>query len=370
MVHTAKAPQASWMTTILSTRQLAARDAIARVCESSLSSLELFEEVAQRVRATLSYDWSGWMCTDPGTFLKVGAFIEDVPEKPYRELFDHELTHDDYSKFERIAGSGRRAATLAAETRKDLERSLRYSEIYRPNGLGDELRAVFASRGAVLGVACLVRGRSASYFYDSALAFVEAISESVAEGLRRRLVREPPQPASPAGTGVIVLGPEDQIESITPDGQRLLAEIAPDAGTKLHLPTALYHVVLRVRSRSVFPPRGRVRVPSGRWLEVQASELASADGATGRVVVVLEPARGAWLAPLMFELHCLTQREREVAELLLRGMAVEQIAAELFISRHTVRDHKKAIFAKLGVPSRAELMAKLSGDHGGADCGS
>jgi hypothetical protein len=33
------------------------------------------------------------------------------------------------------------------------------------------------------------------------------------------------------------------------------------------------------------------------------------------------------------------------------------------ISRHTVPDHTKAIFAKLAVGSRRELMAKLFHDH-------
>jgi DNA-binding CsgD family transcriptional regulator len=53
----------------------------------------------------------------------------------------------------------------------------------------------------------------------------------------------------------------------------------------------------------------------------------------------------------------LTPREREVAELLLRGCSSDAVALRLSISRHTVKDHRKHIFARLGISSLAELFA-------------
>jgi DNA-binding CsgD family transcriptional regulator len=41
----------------------------------------------------------------------------------------------------------------------------------------------------------------------------------------------------------------------------------------------------------------------------------------------------------------------------------QEIAAELFLSPHTVRDHLKAIFAKVGVSTRGEFVAKLFAEH-------
>jgi DNA-binding CsgD family transcriptional regulator len=52
-------------------------------------------------------------------------------------------------------------------------------------------------------------------------------------------------------------------------------------------------------------------------------------------------------------------RERQITQLLLRGLPTTEIAETLFISRHTLGDHVKAIFAKLGVSSRPELTALL-----------
>ena len=111
------------------------------------------------------------------------------------------------------------------------------------------------------------------------------------------------------------------------------------------------------------PARGRVRLPSGAWLLIRATELRGQDGEPPRIAVVLEPARRAELAPLIVMTYELSLREREVTELLLRGLPIDAIADDLSISRHTVRDHTKAIFAKLGVTSRPELTAKLYHEH-------
>lgn len=74
---------------------------------------------------------------------------------------------------------------------------------------------------------------------------------------------------------------------------------------------------------------------------------------------MIEPARPAEIAAILVDAHGLTARERQVTALLARGLTTDEIAQSLWVSRHTVRDHVKAIFAKLGVKSRPELTAKL-----------
>jgi DNA-binding CsgD family transcriptional regulator len=59
----------------------------------------------------------------------------------------------------------------------------------------------------------------------------------------------------------------------------------------------------------------------------------------------------------------LTERERDITRLVLRGNSTAQIAAELTITAHTVQDHLKSIFDKTGVHSRRDLVAKVFYTH-------
>ncbi|WP_280539957.1 LuxR family transcriptional regulator [Chromohalobacter sp. 11-W] len=63
-------------------------------------------------------------------------------------------------------------------------------------------------------------------------------------------------------------------------------------------------------------------------------------------------------APRELESHqSLTEREREVSQLMLGGSSTKEIARRMAISVETVRAHKKHLYAKLGINSQSELFA-------------
>jgi DNA-binding NarL/FixJ family response regulator len=59
----------------------------------------------------------------------------------------------------------------------------------------------------------------------------------------------------------------------------------------------------------------------------------------------------------------LTQREAEILSMIARGMANPEIAAELFLSSHTIKSHVNRIFAKTGSADRAAAI-RYARQHG------
>jgi DNA-binding CsgD family transcriptional regulator len=59
----------------------------------------------------------------------------------------------------------------------------------------------------------------------------------------------------------------------------------------------------------------------------------------------------------------LTPRELEIARMVAKGYPNKTIAAVLAISTWTVSSHLRRIFAKIGVSSRAAMVARLSGQE-------
>ena len=64
------------------------------------------------------------------------------------------------------------------------------------------------------------------------------------------------------------------------------------------------------------------------------------------------------------ETYCLSDREAEVLELLMRGNSVSRIADILFLSQNTVKTHCRSLYGKMGVHSRQELVDMLASGAG------
>ena len=107
-------------------------------------------------------------------------------------------------------------------------------------------------------------------------------------------------------------------------------------------------------------PRVCVRARSGRWLTLHASASEPRHlGSPGEIVIVIEPAGPKEVGWLHTAAYGLSPREREIVDLVVRGVSNRQIAATLYISEYTVQDHLSNIFDKVGVRGRQALVKHL-----------
>ena len=162
--------------------------------------------------------------------------------------------------------------------------------------------------------------------------------------------------------GVLVLAADGSIVMSDAAGERWLSQLGTGP-SGASAPQALAAVA--ARARGAIGAVARVCAPSGGWLVVRASILRGAGGT--RTALTIGPARAGDLAPVIADAHELTERERAVTRLVAHGLATGVIAERLRISPWTVQDHLKAIFEKLGVSTRGELVARVFSLHGTAD---
>jgi DNA-binding CsgD family transcriptional regulator len=361
-------PSVAMVGNALGAKGVTAEAAIARLCLQELPALELLERAAIPFRRVVPYDASCWKPMDPRTLLFTGFGIEDPRPGTLAAVrwrfVDNELLEGDYAKYRDLVRRRIPVTTLHRETHGEPGRSARYRSIHRSLGFGAELRAAFRTGDACWGSVALVREEDQPDFSDQEVAFVARIGAHLAHGLRHALLREEAaEGMQDRAPGVIVLDDEGTVRSLTDQARFWLERFPADRGTGLDLPAAVHAVAGRAlagaSSGSLVPPYASVRVTSGEWLTIHAAALETNGLDAGAVAITLAPAAPADLEPLRLHLYGLTPREREVAQLLTRSSSTDEIARTLWISRHTVKDHVKAVYAKIGVTSRAELSAKL-----------
>jgi DNA-binding CsgD family transcriptional regulator len=342
---------------------------IIRRCHAGLDAPTLLEGLLDRLKTVVPFEAGLIATTDPATLLYTSAVLAEQSHVMHMPGFlANEYLDDDVLKYSDLARGPKRVGLLNQSTRGELAASPRYRELLAPMGLGDELRAAFVAGGFCWGVSCLTRERGDIPFGDDEAAAIGRLSPHIAEGLRTALLFDEASRNEVGidGPGVLVLAEDDlSVLATTPAAGRWLEEIAGDHEPRLNgLPSCVLNVVAALRSldsQSVVP-RVRVRSRSGRWLALHASHL-TLDSANGSIAVVIEPAQRSELAPLVLQAHGLTERESAVVRLVLVGASTKEIARALSISEHTVQDHFKSIFNKVGVGSRRDLVVRILNDR-------
>ena len=143
--------------------------------------------------------------------------------------------------------------------------------------------------------------------------------------------------------GTLTSVPETGTDNLNLDGYRLLAAANTD-----NIPTIVVSGITEPEEIQ----RIYVEHSIAAYIEKQAFDR----GAFRRVVEETRQTHNS-----QSEFSALTDREREVLDLLAQGLTNKEIAEKLFITTNTVKRHLKAIFEKLDVHTRSAATAKVAG---------
>jgi DNA-binding CsgD family transcriptional regulator len=297
------------------------RGDILRLAHRGLGFDEFARAAARVLRRAVPFDRVAVVAFDPATALPVERWSDSAVDIDIDEL-------------RQLAASGRRAARTA----------------------GDTLSAVCVGEAGLWGA--IVLHRAGPGGSQRELELLAALAGAFPEVQRVRLERV--QAAGDRDPGLLLLDDENEVAEANAAAAAWLEDLCDDG----RLPLAVTAVAHRARAltsgRCDAAARARVRAASGRWVVVRGSVLGRA-----RTAVTLEPARASELVELIADAYGITAREREVTELIAQGMPNAEIAARLYMSPYTVQDHLKAVFEKLGVSSRGQLVARLYLDEVG-----
>ena len=345
---------------------------VIRACHRGRDVEGVQREVLAALRRVTTIDAAFFATADPDTLLFTGGRSEDPLAAAQRWFMDNEFGGADVNTFAGLVSIPGHVATLDQATRRERATSPRYREIMAPLGLGDELRAALVVDDRCWGYLCLHREDGERGFAAADAALLARVGPHIAEALRRAaLVHGTTLATADAGPGVVLLDEHLERIAVTGRAEELMDRIADATPGTLRVPAAVHTAAAALlaleQGRGAMPPRARARARGGGWLYVHAARLhADGDGGgvTSPIAVVIEHADAQTTTPLLLAAHGLTPRETEVARLVLGGVPTTAIVGELHISRHTVQDHLKAVFDKVGVRSRRELMGRLLAHQG------
>lgn len=338
-------------------------------------------EIVRHVRQAVGFD--GWCLslTDPVNLLPTA--VVGTRGSPLvscqRRFWQLEYLVPDLCKASALAASGQRVAALSHATGGDLARSQRWDELLRPAGAADELRAVLNADGVPWGSLALYRaGRpsAGNRFSADDIRAVEALHDALTIAARAGWAAAQPAVADgdPVAAGydeppaTLVTTLDGTLIDSTPTAEARLASLGghKQAGYTLvyallaRLTAEMRHAGDRVGDEATVSVV--TRTADGRWAEVHAAPLVGDNGlGGGHAAVTLRPATASRVRSVLLRALVLSRRERQVAILAAEGMPAKAIAAALYISPHTARDHLKNIFFKTRTHTRQELAARLAG---------
>ena len=323
------------------------RDRLDSLSRSELDCDAFRREAIGYLQRSIGFDRWCWPLADPETLVTSSGLAEHNYGPHVPRSLQLEYSVDGFAAKHLLARRERPVASLVGETGGDLARSARWDEILRPAGMGDVAILACRDTWGCWGWIELYRDHTDRAFDEQELQLLVSIGPGIGEALRLRAMAHGAEHAEAPPAGTLVLDRDLRPVSWT-TGARTWIDV---------LPSVVYPTAVLARS-AAREARALVQATNGRWVRIEAAALEGER--EGEVAVNLRSATQGETFDLLCRVYALSDRERQIVSLLVDGLDTKAIAKRLFISPHTVQDHLKSVFSKVGIHSRRELLATLS----------
>jgi len=326
------------------------------------------------------------------TFLwldKTYKFVNTYDESPDSQLIINNYVNNYLDSGDLVARRSLNKWLRAAETSviiatteqlalKDFYNSNHYHEILKPLGYHHSLYAGLKIGFDPVGILILHRKHGEYVFSQKDKNNLQELSALIIQALRQKEYCSSVMP-SKCEIGLLMLDTSSCPQQMSPQGRQLLfLATHPEARKGMLSPvdngllipdeitTLVQNLCNRFYDRLPISqsPRWTTTNPWGSFT-FQANWFQK----TARKKDDLIAVTAQYEEPTLYHVMLLcdelgfTVRQTEVITQLLKGFTYDVIADELYVSPHTVADHVKRIYEKLGIHNRSELLSNLLEAH-------
>ena len=359
----------------LSRAQREARQRIAHLAGSGMSPERLASELLAALHEAVPSDDGGLVGLDPVTLLH-NRLLAVAPGSWSRigDFYRSGYLRDPVAAL--LPPAQMRAGLPILVLHRRLERSLGlpssllravsgvedYRAFYADTvSAGGVLRAAFAADGRWIAWLELIRRGAAQPFGPGDIEFLRFMATAIGNALRAAFDRERTAvsgmgEADPDASGVLMIAANGREQFRTPAADAWINLLQQtEVGGEGYLPGAVSAAVAALRAGLDGVRHAKVRA----WTPAGPLRVEATPGDDrGTVSVVLTPERPL-VPPELPAVWPMTQAERRVLELLVRGLSNREIAAELHLSVNTIQTHLAHAYEKLGVRNRGQLLARF-----------
>jgi DNA-binding CsgD family transcriptional regulator len=337
---------------------MATLDRIATICGAALDERELRVQVLAQLRTAVPCDAYAWLLTDPETCVGSAPLAEtpSLADLPALIRLKYLTRVNRWTSL-----PPNTARTLVDATDSDRSRSPMWQGLLRTYEIDDVVSVAFADQYGCWGFLDL--WRRAGAFTSNECTLIERVVSLVTPALRSSLATSFALPAAaieaPAEPVVMMLSGGLQMRGQTLNTDAYLRALLPTEASRAPVPAAAFNVAAQLLAVEAgvdaHPPAARVRLRDGLWVTLRAARIESA------ITVTIEPTPPSERTALYARVVGLTERETDLLQHLTAGADTRELAAQLFVSEHTVQDHLKSIFAKTATNNRRVLVARATG---------